>query len=72
MVGGPFTLVNQEGRPFTERDLLGSWALLYFGFTSCPDICPDELDKMTEALTLLGEWRPPYEKHPHWHVRGFM
>ena len=55
MVGGPFALVDQEGRPFTEQNLRGSWALLYFGFTSCPDICPDELDKMTEALALLGE-----------------
>ena len=54
MVGGPFELVDQEGRPFTEKNLLGSWALLYFGFTTCPDICPDELDKMTEALDLLG------------------
>lgn len=55
MVGGPFALVDQEGRPFTEQNLRGSWSLLYFGFTSCPDICPDELDKMTDALALLGE-----------------
>jgi protein SCO1/2 len=57
MVGGPFLLLNQDGKPFSDRDLLGKWALLYFGFTSCPDICPDELDKMTEALNLMGE--PP-------------
>ena len=55
MVGGPFQLLDQDGRPFSDRDLLGKWALLYFGFTSCPDICPDELDKMTEALNLMGE-----------------
>ncbi len=54
MVGGPFQLLDHDGKPFSERDLRGSWALLYFGFTSCPDICPDELDKMTEALNMMG------------------
>lgn len=55
MVGGPFELMDQDGKVFTDQDLKGNWTLLYFGFTSCPDICPDELDKMTEALDLLGE-----------------
>ncbi len=54
MVGGPFQLLDHDGKPFSDRDLRGSWALLYFGFTSCPDICPDELDKMTEALNMMG------------------
>ena len=54
MVGGPFQLIDHDGKPFSDRDLRGSWALLYFGFTSCPDICPDELDKMTEALNMMG------------------
>ena len=59
MVGGPFQLLDHDGEPFTDRDLLGKWALLYFGFTSCPDICPDELDKMTEALNTMGRPQPP-------------
>lgn len=59
MVGGPFQLMDHDGKPFTNRDLLGKWALLYFGFTSCPDICPDELDKMTEALNAMGTPQPP-------------
>jgi len=45
-VGGPFSLITQNGEPFTEHNLLGKWSLIYFGFTNCPDICPDELDKM--------------------------
>lgn len=53
-VGGPFTLTTHQGTPFTEKDLLGKWSLIYFGFTNCPDICPEELDKMGEAVEELG------------------
>ncbi|KZT13188.1 SCO1 protein [Laetiporus sulphureus 93-53] len=57
-VGGPFSLITHEGKPFTDKDLLGKWSLIYFGFTNCPDICPEELDKMGEAVSELGS-------HPH-------
>jgi len=49
-VGGPFRLIDTSGKTFTNRDLLGEFALLYFGFTHCPDICPDELEKVAEAV----------------------
>jgi protein SCO1/2 len=52
--GGPFTLVDQDGTPFTDKDLEGQYALLYFGFTYCPAICPTELAKMANALDQLG------------------
>ena len=57
MIGGPFELVDQEGRPFSDKDLLGQWALLYFGFTFCPDICPDELDKMAATVDAVGAFQ---------------
>ena len=53
-VGGPFTLTDTSGRKFDSAQLHGEFAILYFGFTHCPDICPDELEKMAAALDLVG------------------
>jgi cytochrome oxidase Cu insertion factor (SCO1/SenC/PrrC family) len=57
-IGGAWQLIDQTGRPFSNADLKGSFALLYFGFTHCPDICPDELVKMAEAVDLVGAPSP--------------
>jgi protein SCO1/2 len=50
LVGGPFQLIDQDRKPFTEKDLKGKYSLVYFGFTHCPDICPEELDKMAGMI----------------------
>ncbi|XP_043718815.1 protein SCO1 homolog 2, mitochondrial [Telopea speciosissima] len=52
-IGGPFTLVDTEGQLFTERNLRGNWVLLYFGYTSSPDIGPEEVQKMAMAIDIL-------------------
>lgn len=52
---GDFHLLDHRGRRRTKRDFLGSWVLLYFGFTHCPDICPDELDKMSAVVLALDK-----------------
>ncbi len=49
-VGGPFTLVDQDGKTRTEKDFGGKYKLIYFGFTYCPAICPTELQKTAEAM----------------------
>ncbi|XP_059366462.1 LOW QUALITY PROTEIN: protein SCO2 homolog, mitochondrial-like [Carassius carassius] len=52
---GDFSLLDHTGQRRTKRDFLGHWVLLYFGFTHCPDICPDELDKMTSVVRILDD-----------------
>ena len=53
-IGGPFKLLNQDGKVVTDRDFVGNWSLIYFGFTYCPDICPDELTKLAGAIDKIG------------------
>lgn len=53
-IGGPFELVDQNGRTRTQADLRGKFALIYFGYTFCPDACPTALVAMAEALDQIG------------------
>ena len=53
-IGGPFALVDGDGKAFTDRDLRGAFALVYFGYTFCPDVCPTTLAAMTAAVDALG------------------
>ncbi len=54
LIGGPFTLTNHKGETVTERDFTGRHMLVVFGYTYCPDICPAELQLMTDALNKAG------------------
>ncbi|KAI9362602.1 SCO1/SenC-domain-containing protein [Pilaira anomala] len=50
-LGGDYSLINVETKKqFGSEDLKGKFTLIYFGFTHCPDICPEELDKMAEVV----------------------
>ncbi|KAI0461401.1 Cu-binding protein [Komagataella kurtzmanii] len=53
LVGGPFDLIDTNGEQFTQEKLKDKFTLIYFGFTHCPDICPDELDKLGLMLDEL-------------------
>lgn len=55
LVGGPFTLTDQTGKRVTEKDFLGKYMVIFFGFTNCPDICPSGLQVLTAALNDLGD-----------------
>jgi protein SCO1 len=50
-LGGPFTLINQDGDVVRESDFAGRWRLIYFGYGFCPDICPTDLATMGRGLT---------------------
>jgi len=56
-IGGPFHLVDQNGKPFGDSDLKGKWHLVFFGYTHCPDTCPTALNEMALALDRLGKER---------------
>jgi protein SCO1/2 len=56
-IGGPFRLTDQHGKTVTEADLKGKWALVYFGYTHCPDACPTALNDIAIALEQLGPKR---------------
>jgi protein SCO1 len=53
-IGGPFKLVDQDGRVVTDRDFKGRPFLVFFGFTHCPDICPTALFEVSEIMRALG------------------
>jgi len=53
-IGGPFALVDQDGRARTGRDFAGTYRLIYFGYTFCPDVCPTDLARNARALAALG------------------
>jgi protein SCO1/2 len=52
--GGPFALVDQHGAPITDRDFRGRYMLVFFGYATCPGICPTGLRGMAAAIDLLG------------------
>ena len=53
-IGGPFRLVDQEGRAVSDQDMKGKPFLVFFGFTHCPDFCPAALFEVSEVLSKLG------------------
>jgi cytochrome oxidase Cu insertion factor (SCO1/SenC/PrrC family) len=54
LIGGPFTLTNQKGERVTDETFRGKYMLVSFGYTSCPDVCPAELQLMANTMDLLG------------------
>jgi cytochrome oxidase Cu insertion factor (SCO1/SenC/PrrC family) len=53
-VGGDFTLADSRGHKRRLSDFRGKIVVLYFGFTTCPDICPTDLLEIGKALRYLG------------------
>lgn len=53
-IGGAFSLTDQNGKPVTDKNFDGKLKLVFFGFTSCPDICPVTLATITSVMNHLG------------------
>jgi protein SCO1/2 len=49
-IGGPFTLTDQDGKPFSSEALKGRYAVVYFGYTFCPDVCPTDMLNLGKGL----------------------
>jgi protein SCO1/2 len=52
--GGPYALVTTDGTVITDKTYRGKWVVTYFGYTTCPDICPTTLNAIAETLDALG------------------
>ena len=55
MVGGPFTLTNQDGQVVDQSILKDKWTLVFFGFTYCPDYCPTTLGVLNAVQERMGD-----------------
>ncbi len=52
-IGGPFTLINQDGVKTSDSDFAGKYRLVYFGYTYCPDVCPLDVQNLMKGYRLL-------------------
>lgn len=52
-IGGPFSLIDQNGNAVTEQDVITGLTLIYFGYTYCPDICPLDTQRNLDAVDIL-------------------
>jgi len=55
LIGGAFTATTHRGEQVSDKDFLGKYSLVYFGYTFCPDVCPGELQIISAAMDLSGE-----------------
>lgn len=55
LVGGPFTLTDQDGQVVDQSILEGKWSLVFFGFTYCPDYCPTTLGVLNAVQERMGD-----------------
>jgi cytochrome oxidase Cu insertion factor (SCO1/SenC/PrrC family) len=53
-IGGAFNLVTHEGKAVTDKDFIGKHMLVFFGYTSCPDVCPTEMNTISLAFNQMG------------------
>jgi len=55
VIGGPFALTDHNGKAVTEKDYLGKYLMVYFGYTYCPDVCPTSMQTILDAMDMVGD-----------------
>ena len=54
-IGGPFELVNKDGKTVRWSDFNGHYRIVYFGYTFCPDACPTDVAVAMRGLDLYAK-----------------
>ncbi len=57
-IGGPFALVDGDGKAVKDSDFAGKYRIMYFGYTFCPDVCPVDVQNIGGAMKLLDKQNP--------------
>jgi protein SCO1/2 len=57
-IGGPFTLIDQNGKQVRDSDFAGQYRLVYFGYTFCPDACPTDLQALMQGFRQFEKEAP--------------
>ncbi len=57
-IGGPFALTDQNGRLRTDRDFVGKYRIMYFGYTFCPDVCPVDVARLVAGYKVFAKTDP--------------
>lgn len=61
-IGGPFALTDPAGKTVRDGDFAGKYRIVYFGYTYCPDICPNDMLKIGQAMKTLDKQAPDKAK----------
>lgn len=61
-IGGPFTLIDQDGKAYSYEQDDGKFRIVYFGYTSCPDICTPDMQQLMAGLTQYENTHPELGK----------
>lgn len=57
-IGGPFSLVDKNGKTVTWNDFKGKWRIVYFGYTFCPDACPLDVQELMKGFAEFEKGSP--------------
>ncbi len=57
-IGGPFVLTDGQGQVVRDTDFAGTWRIMYFGYTYCPDVCPVDVQNIAAGVKAFEDESP--------------